>query len=198
MPEEIPGKMFTAEETNFLRRKYIEKKIIPALQKRFELFPQLRSAALFVAQYWDDEANDAVHPWWLFSVLETPDIAAAFRDENYFSDPVNLPGHPRHWDLNWKKGEPLYPWDDNGIVIPIFAAFCREGCHQQMTEDEAYSLFAIFRKIPTGFEVEYCGEMIRPWLDGVYPENYETHIQPEDLKTLRNNWFEFLEDRDWR
>ncbi len=138
MPEEIPGKMFSAEETQLLRRRYIGEKILPALRLLFEKYPGLQSAALFVAQYWDDEANDAVHPWWLFSIHAVPDFAAAFAEENLNADPVNLPDYPNHWDLYFNPADRTIPWDNNGLSIPLFAAFCREDCHQQMTEDTVF------------------------------------------------------------
>lgn len=146
MPEEIPGKMFSAEETQLLRRRYIEEKILPALGLLFEKYRGLQSAALFVAQFWDDEASDAVHPWWLFSIHAVPDFVAAFAEENLNADPVNLPYYPHHWDLYFNHADRSIPWDNNGLSIPLFAAFCREDCHQDMTEDEAYSLSQFSKK----------------------------------------------------
>lgn len=175
MTTEPPSdKLFTAEETAILRRQYIEKNLIPVLEHRFQIFPQLQSAALLVAQYWDDEANDAVHFEWLFSVLETPDMVSAYSEEILDDiDLNNLPDLPIHWDITHQPDPPKFPYDDNGISIPLFAAYCREGCHQEMDRDESYSLFAIFRKTEEGIEAEYCGEMIRPWLEGIRPVSFQ-------------------------
>lgn len=194
MWEENLGYIFTEEETVLLRRKFLQQQIIPALKLRFKKYPQLRSAALFVAQYWDDEANDAVHQNTFFSVLETPDFDAIAANGSFRPDPENIPGFQRQYDLDrGGKYEEWVPWNDNGLAIPLFAAFCREGATQYMEDNEAYSLFAIFRKTSAGIEVEHSGEMIRPWLEGVCPERCE-EFSPEELETLRVEWMRSLED----
>lgn len=194
MLEENLGYIFTEEETVLLRRKFIQQHIIPALKLRFQQYPQLRSAALFVAQYWDDEANDAVHQNTFFSVLETPDFESIAANGAWCPDPVNIPGIKRQYDLDRvAKFEDWIPWNDNGLAIPLFAAFCREGAHQSMAFEEAYSLFAIFRKTSSGIEVENSGEMLRPWLEGVCPERCEEY-SPEELEKLRTEWLRSLED----
>ncbi len=200
MLEENLGYIFTAEETALLRRKFIEKRLLPPLDWRFKYYPGLKSAALFVAQYWDDEANDAVNVLWIFSVLETPDFEYPFSDSTWDDkdltgvapeklsetptyskiqdeeeDPVNLPNLPSHGQIEWFQGPDFLkmPWDHNGMAIPLFAAFCKEGAHQEMNSRDAYSLFAIFRKTEAGIEVEYRGEMLRPWLEGIRPEYFQ-------------------------
>lgn len=221
MTTEPPSdKLFTAEETAILRRKYVEKKLIPALQKLFDAFTELRSAALFVAQYWDDEAHDAVYPLWVFSVLETPDFDYPFSDETLEesdlnstggedddypiyskidqmeSDPVNLPGLGSHHDLGQLWGlDPshgFYEWislNPNELAIPLFAAFCKEGADQGLSSRENYSLFALFRRKLSGIEVEYRGEMLRPWLEGIYPEWFQQFPDSiiEQAQELRDN-----------
>ncbi len=171
--EQTSDQLFTAEETNLLRRQYVEKKLVPVLENRFQRFPQLHSAALFVGQFWNDEAEDAVHLDWIFSVLGTPDWGSAFEDRDYPEDPVNLPDLPPHWDLAWEKAGASFPYDDNGLAIPLFASFCKEGANQGMDFKDAYSLFAIFRKTESGIEIEYCGEMFRPWLEGIRPVSFQ-------------------------
>jgi hypothetical protein len=193
MSEENLGYLFTAEETHLLRRQYIEKKLVPPLRTRFAQYPRLRSAALCFAQYWDDEANDAVHDLWFFSILETPDFKAAFQGDGFEIDAFNLPGLPTHWQINRNDGKEEFPYEDNGLAIPLFAAYCREDCHQSMDYEEAYSLFAIFRKTGTGIEIEFCGEMLRPWLEGVCPERCEEY-SPEELETLKAAWVGSFED----
>lgn len=210
--EPTSDKLFTAEETALLRRKYVEKKLIPALQKLFDAFTELRSAALFVAQYWDDEAHDAVYDLWVFSVLETPNFDYPFSDEtieeselngtddeeddfpiyskidNDEPDPVNLPGLGTHNKLTWLWMEdhdkyPNFEWislNHNIMAIPLFAAFCKEGADQGLSSRENYSLFALFRRKPSGIEMEYRGEMLRPWLDGMRPEYF--HRFPESAQ----------------
>jgi len=134
----------------------------PRVQLCFERFPQLQSVALLVAQYWDDEANDAVHEHTIFSILETPDLEAAFKaDENNKSDRVNLtdlidtyPLQSTWWELDGESSEEeICYWEDNAIAIPAFAAFCQEGAHQCMSTREAYTPYAILRRRAGEIEV---------------------------------------------
>ena len=178
------GKLFTPAEAKQLRENLIRKWILPALEARFTKFPQLKSAGLLVAQYWCDEAGDAVHSLMYYSVLEAPDFQTAISLEYDQNDRVNLPNLPSNSGINWCGVEEMIPWDDNGIAIPAFAAFCREDCHQEMGTEEAYSLFAIFRKTGDGIEVEYVGEMLRPWLDGIAPEFFE-EISPDEISKIK-------------
>lgn len=150
------------------RARFIEQHAIPFVADAFRADPALRSALMLVAQYWCDEANDAVHYRMIFSRLERPDVAAGLASlDGDEPDQINL-GDRAQDEVkdDWIKG-----WDDNGDAIPLFAAFCREGCDQEMAGSEAYLPYALFRRQPDGTaRAEIIGEMIRPWLDGVEPE----------------------------
>lgn len=184
------GKMFTPAEAKQLRENIIRKWILPGLGKRFEKYTALKSASLLVAQYWCDEANDAVHKRLFFSVLETPDYTSAFECGYGEPDPVNLPDLPPNSEILFEKECEWIGWDNNGMAIPAFAAFCREEGDQERPSEENYVLFSIFRKTDEGFDIEYAGEMIRPWLDGVYPEDFQEMERTEVMK-MRD---EYLED----
>lgn len=192
MPEEIVGKMFSPEETRILRRNFVEKRLIPVLESRFQIFPELKSAAMLVAQYWQDEANDAVHLRWIFSVLETPDISSVCSNDEVFfeEDPTNLPNLPSHYNLNHTPPLPRFPSNENDFAISLFAAFCKETTGLDPTKFENHEVFAIFRKAGDHLEVDYCGEMIRPWLDGVFPEGWESQVSSEWFQECRSDWIE--------
>lgn len=196
---------YTPIETARLREEVIRDNVVPTIQRAFDAYPVLQSATLLVAQYWCDEANDAVHCDLIFSELATPDIDAAYRArlEPYESCDGAAPS-PSNWSawLPWLAGkktaeapptfEPvrdftnlpsnLEPeelevqfkdkirWNSNGDPISLFAAFCREHCHQEMDDVEAYSPYAIFRRQNGQIAIEVVGVMIRPWLDGVKPQ----------------------------
>lgn len=183
------GKLFTPAEAKQLREYLIGKWILPGLSERFEKFPSLRSAGLFVSQFWCDEANDAVHKWMFYSVLENPDFSASFSVQAGQTDIDHLPGLPSDHDLTWNSGCQPIQWDDNGIAIPAFAAFCREGSDQESFNEADLSLFAIFRKTDEGIEIEYVGEMIRPWLDGIAPEFFE-EISPDEVSKMKAEYLE--------
>jgi len=155
------------ERANELRRTFLERDVRPAVEKTFARHPELRSASFMLAQYWDDEADDAVHFALIFSILTQPDIAAA--SEGYWEeDLVNLPRGVSHDGLD-RETELRRVWPDNGDAIPAFAAFCEEGSDQEMTIYEAYVPYALFERHGEEVEVRFVGTMLRPWLDGVPP-----------------------------
>lgn len=168
--------LYTPEQAEQLRSQMIEDIVLPYIRSAFENHTTLQSAILLLAQYWADEANDAVHDNYIFSVLETPDLDAAFKaeereweDEEDYHDGVNLPDLPNHYDLGDYDATNTY-WDDNGQAIPAFAAFCKEGAHQEMSTREAYSPYAIFRRDGEDIAIEMIGQKLRPWLEGIRPE----------------------------
>lgn len=104
--------LYTKKQAAQLRQKLMDEYVVPIVKICFRRHSQLRSAALLVAQY----------------------------------------------------------WNDNGEVIPAFAAFCREGAHQEMSIAEAYAPYAILRRCGDDIAIEIVGQMLRPWLDGIHPE----------------------------
>lgn len=193
MPEEIPEKLFSTEESERLRQQFIREKIVPALERRFERYPQLRSAALLVGQYYCDEAHDAVHDFWVFSVLESPDLTVPFLKGQAKTDPANLPGPESIATIRWDKSLPVLPWEENWQAIPLFAAFCKESDVLGGPIMEAYSPFAIFRNTPDGVEIDFCGEMFRPWLDGLCPIAMGVNRSPDEIQKLKASWLESFE-----
>ncbi|AGC43840.1 hypothetical protein MYSTI_02524 [Myxococcus stipitatus DSM 14675] len=159
---------YTPAETAALREQFLQKMIEPVVRRCFQRHPSLRSALFLVAQYWNDEADDAVHHELIFSQRETPDVEAASNAAREGEDDtVNLaaPMAAPFWD-------PLTTpyvdaWPDNHEAIPVFAAFTREDCHQEMSILEAYAPYALFRRAGEDLSVEVVGQMLRPWLDGV-------------------------------
>jgi hypothetical protein len=178
--EETIEYLYTKEEAAQMREKIMDECVKPRAKACFERFPQLQSIALLVAQYWDDEANDAVHEHTIFSVLETPDLEAAFKaEEENKSDRLNLQDLTDVFELEnvWWAADKLVEetsyWDDNATAIPAFAAFCQEGAHQGMSTREAYTPYAILRRRAEDIEVELVGQMLRPQLDGIKPEEWD-------------------------
>ncbi|MDC0712576.1 hypothetical protein POL68_29200 [Stigmatella sp. ncwal1] len=158
---------YTPEETAALREQVLKQRVEPLVQQWFDKTPPLRSATLMLAQFWDDEADDAVHARLVLSERDTPDVEAASRADG--ADPVNLP-HAIDEDTWYALFDAyVHHWPSNGDAIPLFAAFTREGCHQDMTLAEAYTPYAHFRRTPQGFTTEVVGTMLRPWLEGVRP-----------------------------
>ncbi|WP_019500815.1 hypothetical protein [Pseudanabaena sp. PCC 6802] len=166
--------LYTQEQAAELREKLIANVIFPQVKLVFAKYNQLNSAMFLVAQYWADEASDAVHYQLLLSVLSTPVIP---EEDDLDSDPVNLPGLQNSWELldslDEDEDELGFYWNDNGDAIAAFAAFCKEDAHQEMDGLEAYSPYAVFRRKESEIEIEIVGEMLRPWADGMRPEEWE-------------------------
>ena len=182
--------LYSKEEAAELREAIVQDFVKPIVRKAFEKYPQLNSAMLLVAQYWDDNAYDEVHHQIFFSVLEMLDIDAASKTESTYLDPVNLPGLPGQSSIyslciDEVEGELeqdqkyLFSWLENSwwnekmTPVPAFAAFCKEGSHQEMEIDEAYAPYAILHRQRGEIKVEVIGKMLRPWLDGVKPEGWD-------------------------
>ncbi|MCO7223023.1 hypothetical protein [Pleionea sp. CnH1-48] len=171
-------RMLDEEQAQALRNEIIEKGVMPYIKAVFERFPKFNSATLLVAQYWDDEADDAVHQEVIFSALNTPNLKSAFEtytDENMeakdsINSPEDLPSTVVDWGFDDGLERSLWDnWCDNGDAITAFAAFCKEGANQWQDIGEAYSPYAVFRRQGKDVEMVVIGEMIRPWLDGVQP-----------------------------
>ena len=169
--------LYTKTQTIIIRQKIINRYVIPTVKRAFTAYSRINSCIFAVAQYWDDNAHDEVHDFFLYSILDTPDWSA-FAEAEYDEDKVNLPGFKRRYILSpgniWKNTEYRYCSDFwNGLredEIAAFAAFCKEGSHQCMANAEAYVAYAILRRRGQEIEVEIVGQMLRPWLDGVRPE----------------------------
>jgi hypothetical protein len=161
------------------RNDYYNKTLRDHINQTFADHPWIASVAICVAQYWDDEAQDAVHVKVVFSQLDTPDIEHGLA--NFFTgtswddsgrDTINLPAayelghyHLLHRPDGRYRG---LRWEANGDAIALFASYCKEGAHQDMDRDKAYSVWAVVRRSENGTtEPEVVGVHCRPWLDGV-------------------------------
>jgi hypothetical protein len=141
----------------------------------FAANPALESAYFAVAQFWDDEALDAVYHEVLFSELDEPDFEAGMSWETHHQhgitpDLVNLPTIGPSMKLpeaNPSKVEPIDEFDE----VSMFAAFCKEGGNQDAEPFENYIPYALYRRSDQAsrYDVSIVGEMLRPWLDGVQP-----------------------------
>ncbi|MEM7248962.1 MAG: hypothetical protein AAF533_26785 [Acidobacteriota bacterium] len=176
-----------------LREMYYEWYFRRLAWKCFELDERAQSALLVVAQYWDDEANDAVH------------LATYLYDD---PDPSwrNVPDSPGDGDPPWmdegpdivreaefqlgpftvdENNSPVYSFfeDDNHSQIVAFASHAPEGFTQESPEGQAYRPLAIARRSPSWHarvgkapiaelvDLEIVGKLDRPhdedqWLVG--------------------------------
>ncbi|MCP4957971.1 MAG: hypothetical protein GY925_01745 [Actinomycetia bacterium] len=178
------GLRIPPEQTTQMRQQLIEGWMIPlaeTLRRRHATEITIRSIAVCVAQYWDDEASDAVHCRWVISQLETPDWPQGLVDRGgtvftltkqqaqdrglWRGEDPNLPAGLEQCRLGPVYNE-MGPWDDNRSAISLAAAWCREGAHQDTDDEDNFLPFVILRHDSQGWAHELV-PMIRPWLDGV-------------------------------
>lgn len=194
--KKTPG-TFDPRDTKRARALAIEKAVLPKAARMFALADDLQSAVMGVAQYWDDEANDAVHHHLFYSAERDPDwqrhfvsVAAPLleEDEELLDAWRMAYGFPTleeeastiplerqsiiselvHAREGWNVAR--LSWDANGWAIPLFAAFCEEGANQDMVPRQAFTPYAVLRREDDEISVDVVGTMVRPWLDGVPPE----------------------------
>jgi hypothetical protein len=133
-----------------------------------ETYKLLQSAMLCVAQYWADEANDAVHGHLIVSELPEPTLEGV----GYIpGTDVNLPN--THIQRQYGSGSMVSlwdagaGWDDNGGAIPLWAAFApEEGTQEYQYLSEVYRPAVMFYR-HGGHEFM---PIHRPHLDGILPE----------------------------
>ena len=176
---------YTEGEFKRQRSKYLGDIVLPFVLKSFEKYPKIQSATLFVAQYWNDEARDAVHEALVYSIHETPDIDTWLAKMKLFmEDEIEweiFQSLVEGWDAIYETdmevsdyGSPkisqrksVANWNPNGAPISLFASYCEENGSQFDEFPTGYRPIAIFRRDGS---YDFFGETVRPWLDGVMPE----------------------------
>ncbi len=169
-----PGYAYTPAQAHALRVAFIEQELLPALMKVFESKPGLKSALLCVAQYWDDEAGDAVHDLIVISELDEPDLERAV----YYGEPDEVDPNildpanrfkPQYDDPGSVLGcyDLRVNWNDNHEAIELWAGFAPEGGDQNYDRfQECYAPAVLMRR-----DGSYqFFDMQRPWLDGIRAE----------------------------
>jgi uncharacterized protein (TIGR02996 family) len=171
--ERADGYCMSPGVTDIARRRWIRADLWPFVRRQFEAHERLRSATLCVAQYWDDEAGDAVHGRLIVSEWPVPLLDEVDRHGGGSVGDPNLPS--THIQSRYQRGSSsLFDfwdtgvrWFDNSEAIPLWAAFSPEGGHQEYEKlSEAYAPAVMFYR-NGGHEVL---PMRRPQLDGVRPE----------------------------
>ncbi len=173
MGEREDGYCRSHGEAEMARRKYVREHLLPVVSRHFKTYERLQSAMLCVAQYWADEANDAVHGMLIVSELFEPTLEGVGGfDEGPRVDP-NVPNthipqsdskEPSSEISLWRTGA---RWDDNNAAIPLWAAYApEEGSQEYSSYSEAYLPAVMFYR-HGGYEFL---PMSRPHLDGIRTE----------------------------
>lgn len=136
------------------RLTWLRDELKPWLKKHFKQNGEDQSVLLAVAQYWADEADDAVHLTALASKSRVPDFFAnEWNEEGATGDTrgVDWSNRPR--------------WDDNGMSIRAFQAYCGELGSQELPSSSQAEPFLLAQRGEKGPHVTWLGRMQRPWLD---------------------------------
>jgi hypothetical protein len=169
--ERPDGYQFSPGEAEMERRRYVRTTMLPLAMKYFQQYERLQSAALCVAQYWNDEASDAVHGMLVVSELFQPSLGLRWVENPKKPDP-NLPttqipsryADPGSVISFWEN---QIPWDDNDGAIPLWAAYAPEDGNQEYENFSEVYLPAVMFYRHGGFDFL---PMARPHLDGIRPE----------------------------
>lgn len=160
------------ESSTELRHAFMTLHALPLARQVFEADPEASSLVIAVAQYWCDEADDAVHieavpctsanPTWPQCLDDSPFIHVESADGELWHELS-----PRGAALaGWEVRMGLPQLDENTNAITAFGAYCIEGSHQEMSMAEAYRPYAILRRDGDTVAVEYVGTMHQPqWED---------------------------------
>ncbi|HWG42114.1 MAG TPA: TIGR02996 domain-containing protein [Gemmataceae bacterium] len=167
--ERAEGYCMSSGEAEMARRQYLRTSLLSVVSRYFKTYERLRSAMLCVAQYWDDEADDAVHGELIVSELFEPILEGVGYDSSVDTNVPNTRIKSDYGELSSVVS--LYDagvgWDDNGGAIPLWAAFAPEEGRQEYEQlSEVYAPAVLFYR-HGGYEIL---PMARPHLDGVRPE----------------------------
>ncbi len=171
--ERAEGYCMSPGEADVARRRFIREDLLPVVSRYFADHKHLRSAMLCVAQYWADEADDAVHASLIVSELDTPTLKGVGWEQEEGVPDRNIPNTRLASEYYERPSSAvsLYDtgtrWDDNNGAIPLWAAFAPEGGTQDTSSlSDSYSPAVLFYR-HGGHEIL---PMLRPYLDGVRPE----------------------------
>jgi uncharacterized protein (TIGR02996 family) len=163
------GYCMSSGQAEMARRTYVREQLLPLVARYFTTYERLQSAMLCVAQYWADEADDAVHDTMIVSELFEPTLEGVEWDDESGVDP-NLPNTRINSKYGSGSAVSLYEadvnWQDNSGAIPLWAAFAPEGGSQDFGIEENYAPAVMFYR-HGGY---YFFPMKRPHLDGIRPE----------------------------
>ena len=155
-----------------LREHFLRWSFCPLAAQLFRQSADIQSVTLAVAQYWDDEAHDAVHTEILPATGRDPGWPIASEVRAMLA--AHLALHGRSYSAHY---------GDNYDLIVAFAAYCRPSCHQEMSIEEAYTPYAIARRAADadGIVLEVVGRRQQPgWEDRFYAPSRSSPLMFSD------------------
>ncbi|MBO1351327.1 MAG: hypothetical protein EBE86_029985 [Hormoscilla sp. GUM202] len=80
-------------------------------------------------------------------------------------------------------------WDEAGIAVSAFAAFCKNESPSKNNVNEDYAPYAILRRQGEDIEVEIIGKMWRPHQDGITPQSLR-NFKEYEIKQIAKDCLE--------
>lgn len=141
----------------------------PWAQRFFKRYPHRRSLLLACAQYWNDEASDAVHDVVAVSNHDVPSWPLGEGSEDLAYEDTEagalsqLDAFVSGWSMPPDVG--VMPWGDNQGAVRPFQAMCGELGSQELSWEQQYVPCVLAQRVGEGVKVTIVGEVMRPWLD---------------------------------
>lgn len=174
-----------------LRETILDTHFLPIAKHVFAKEPRANSLIFAVAQFWADEADDAVHSEIVISSAVNPTWPECYSHEhNAFASEGedSYDALEGQWQILSAATDQLPAdrrfTDSNGEMIPAFAAFTKEECTQEDDPAEAFLPYAIARRSGGDVAIEIVGKMLRPewednWDVGFYKDDEEDESPPD-------------------
>lgn len=146
----------------------------------FAARPEFRSILIAVAQYWADEADDAVHAYAVASERETP--LWPHRCSRYDDNVIPIAGESCEYCCDEME---YVPFDDNSTAIIGFESYCHEDGSQEESTASNYLPYALARKTDAGITIEIIGNLIRADGELLAPDQRavaESHARGLDVR----------------
>lgn len=165
-----------------LREAYLELRVRPLAQRLFQAAPEARSVLCCIAQFWDDEALDAVHELFVPCAVPGPPPWPECLRDNPFTDDAGGPDGSAlsHWWIAIEEiAEGLPDLDDNTTRVAAFASCIGTMATQDDDFAEAFRPYALARRLPGNLvDIRILGSVLRPeWEDRMTWEQREPFIE---------------------
>lgn len=163
----------SADDLEETKKQVIEEWFLPVAKLLLKEYPSTNCVVVTLAQYWNDEADDAVHVSFIPSSVPFESWDGLFSDKNQFyseeSQDFSLPKpdgsteYVSFYGLSQRAiGFNPYLSNDESF-ISIFERYCKERCSQEMHTQEAYQPYLIVSRDGDEIKIRDLGDLVRVW-----------------------------------
>ena len=182
------------ESSAELRDRYLKRHLEPLAHQAFTTDPEVRCIILAVAQFYQGGAEHAVHIELVPCADDVPEWPTCLADERFFTsheegDEAYV--YPSERTDQLVINNQLPDLNKNGEAIVAFGAYCKPGCHQDMTVAEAFLPYAVARPSEDGssVNVEIVGRVYQPYWENRFEIlNPPAPPEPEVTESRLQKW----------